>query len=342
MIQASTRPTPSHHRPARGRNAPRAFTLVELLVVIAIIGVLVALLLPAVQAAREAARRTQCTNNLKQHGLALNNFESVKKLYPRGREVCDGAYNNGCGPCFNMTRTLRFRGASSFVMLLPYLEEDNLYMLASIDQPTDYGIWWFNGDNGAAYDWEDQGRLKVVSSRPSVMVCPSDISAPGIDAGLKNNTRAATGSYAGCHGTYGVISKSPWGAGNSTIMKCGNTGMFNYVVHRKRRQITDGLSKTFAFGEVQAADTTEGSNIWTTAGRLCDTLRTTTNAINTPPGTGLRFQEVSGEYRNAAFGSYHSGGALFVFVDGHVEFVDEFIDSRIYNARATVAGDESS
>jgi prepilin-type N-terminal cleavage/methylation domain-containing protein/prepilin-type processing-associated H-X9-DG protein len=340
MIQSSSRFCSRICQPVRDKNTPRAFTLVELLVVIAIIGVLVALLLPAVQAAREAARRSQCTNNLKQHGLALNNFESARKFYPRGREVCDGATNNGCKPCFGMIDSLRFRGASAFVMMLPYLEEDTLYMLATIDQPTDHGIWWGAPAGFPQYDWEDQNRLKVVSARPSVMVCPSDISARGVDAGLKNNTLAATGSYAGCHGTYGVINKSPWGAGNSTIMKCDNTGMFIYVNPRKRRQITDGLSKTFAFGEVQGADTAESSNLWTSGARLCDTLRTTTNAVNTPPGTGLVYTG-DGIPRNAAFGSYHASGALFAFVDGHVEFVDEFIDFNIYNARATIAGNEN-
>ena len=77
--------------PSRTRLATHGFTLVELLVVIAIIGILVALLLPAIQAAREAARRTQCLNNLKQMGLAILNYESSRKCYPRGRWNLDPA-----------------------------------------------------------------------------------------------------------------------------------------------------------------------------------------------------------------------------------------------------------
>ena len=99
----------------RTRNE-RGFTLVELLVVIAIIGILIALLLPAVQAAREAARRSSCTNNLKQLALAMHNHESTYKEYPAGREGCDGACNPKNGP-----------GTSGFVYILPYIEQQNLY-----------------------------------------------------------------------------------------------------------------------------------------------------------------------------------------------------------------------
>ncbi len=92
--------------------------------------------------------------------------------------------------------------------------------------------------------------------------------------------------------------------------------------------------KHFAYGEVQGSNTPQGSNLWTTASRLIDTLRTTTNAVNTPPGTGLTYKESDGVRHNGSFRKLSSGGAHFAFVDGHVDWVDEFIDTRIYSAHA--------
>src|SRR5690349_15987696 len=114
-----------------------AFTLVELLVVIAIIGILVALLLPAIQAAREAARRAQCTNNLKQIGIALLNYESAKKDLPAGRHGCD-LHLASPGVCGCSNDAVKEDGASAFVELLPFMEENALYDLVHYDRG---GLW---------------------------------------------------------------------------------------------------------------------------------------------------------------------------------------------------------
>ena len=123
----------------------RGFTLVELLVVIAIIGILVALLLPAIQAAREAARRTQCTNKMKQIGLAILNYESEKKVLPLAYTPnFSGNQNNGiCGaatPFMNPANGKMHHFVLSFI--LPYMEYQNVY-----DQIDFNKNWWDNTTN---------------------------------------------------------------------------------------------------------------------------------------------------------------------------------------------------
>jgi prepilin-type processing-associated H-X9-DG protein len=307
------------------------------LVVIAIIGTLIALLLPAVQAAREAARRSQCTNNLKQIGLALTNYESAKKKYPQARNG-DGSASNSCKPCAALPDNVQLQGTSGFVLILPFLEESALYQMAKIDGD---GLWyWVNGPRWNA--WQDASRIQVITSRPQVMVCPSDTSEPYFNAkdaaaywGLNDPTiRPAVGSYALNHGTLSPPTVD-------TKMKCGNTGMFLQCVPRTRRQLTDGTSKTFAVGEVMGSSTTDGQNVWTTGERLASCMRTTVNPVNTPPGAPTALPEtVSGVKvtRNAAFGSEHKGGANFVFADGHVVFISENVDLNVYRAASTVAG----
>src|SRR5688572_15377246 len=140
------------------------FTLVELLVVIAIIGVLVALLLPAVQAAREAARRAQCTNHLKQIGLAVHNFHDVNKAFPRSRMVCHhGTWT---------------------VEIWPYLEERNAE-----------AAW----DDQRAYQFQSQ---QNVQTQVAAYYCPSRRSAPQISVGgePRGGFNGALADYAACVG----------------------------------------------------------------------------------------------------------------------------------------------
>jgi prepilin-type N-terminal cleavage/methylation domain-containing protein/prepilin-type processing-associated H-X9-DG protein len=321
------------------------FTLVELLVVIAIIGILVALLLPAVQAAREAARRSQCVNNLKQHGLALLNYESARKIFPAGRHGCGAAYPApdwypGC-----TTKILVEDGGSFFVELLPNLEESALYSMVHYEKG---GI--FNDNAPIINLWPiDPERKQLVSTQLKMMKCPSsnstatsaaDWNPAGYNAGEKI---AALGSYAGCSGTYS------YPADGHLLDQYTNTGMFLFKNGRKLKQITDGTSSTFAVGEVKGEDTDDGWNAWAYAQRDISCLRNSVNPVNSPPGRPNALPLSDCTYAsgnpltpcwNAAFGSNHPGGANFTFVDGHITFINDDIAITVYRALSTIAGNE--
>jgi prepilin-type N-terminal cleavage/methylation domain-containing protein len=151
----------------RGRTRRRGFTLIELLVVIAIIAILIALLVPAVQKVREAAARTQCTNNLKQIGLGCHNFESTfKRLPPLYGGNKDGA-------------SLKFPGVwgSTTVFLLPYIEQDNLYKKMSSGSPAQY----------------DPKTAQAQNSAVPTFTCPAD---PSMSDGIVNGGVLGGSSYA--------------------------------------------------------------------------------------------------------------------------------------------------
>ena len=156
------------------------------------------------------------------------------------------------------------------------------------------------------------------------------------------DTTSSVGSYAAMSGQT-----------NKYLLKnsqCLSNGLFVYKFKRKVKQITDGTSKTIAFGEVQAPDTPHGYNIWTQAFHNGSTMRETVNAINTPPGPvpDLANWKPLSECKyapacwNGAFGSDHGGGALFCFADGHVSFVSEEVSSIIYRNAATYNGGENT
>lgn len=305
-----------------------AFTLVELLVVIAIIGVLVALLLPAVQAARESARRASCTNNLKQIGIGLQNYSDTLRTLPPGRLGCDcnTSVPDGCGTRPSSTRP----GTSGFGLMLPMLEEKPLY-----DQ-----IGWLNGAVAPATGcagvtddtagWNTPTVAAAISARPKVFVCPSDIS----EKKSRVSPSYSTGSYAFMHGTQGPSYTT------SQAMKHRNTGSFVYLAGIRMGEIGDGISNTIFVGEVIDAHIQESSNRWLIAGRHLDSLRSTENPINTKTATGSVLN-LYGYKCSGAFASRHPNGGLFVFGDGHVSFVTDNIAQAVYEALATRNGGEA-
>lgn len=290
------------------------FTLVELLVVIAIIGILVALLLPAVQAAREAARRMKCSNNLKQLGLATANYEGAFRVYPPGRVGCDGITTAPCASDPNYMRV----GSSGFAMMLPFLELQPLY--DNMDFHTGlYSLQFaMNAKNQAG-----------VFQRPPVFVCPSDTAQRDVDMG---GYRAATGSYAMVHGVLGPDQ------GIGANMKVANTGIFMYKTTYAQSDIIDGTSNMFTFGETYDGHLPEVRNIWSVGSRH-ETMRSTVNPPNTKPGLGI-YTSPYGVRLNGAFASRHPQGTMFAFADGHVSFISANITMTVYRALSTRDGRE--
>ncbi|MGE0760959.1 MAG: DUF1559 domain-containing protein [Pirellulaceae bacterium] len=305
-------------RKLRGGALHQGFTLVELLVVIAIIGILVALLLPAVQAAREAARRMQCSNNLKQIALGMQNYLDTYKTFPAGRMGCDGSGPNDCTGGPSHIRS----GTSGFVPLLPFVEAKNLYDGFNFDNAS---LWPTAG--GTTWLTNYPGTRSGIQVRPPVYVCPSDISQPFIANNPTTGVNAATGSY--------VLSAGDQGGGIGANVKYTNTGMFLYPRGVMISEVTDGTSSTFLAGEaLENHLTATGGNIWTVGSRVTHCLRNTFNPLNQKPGTGAGL--VSGA--NGAFGSKHPGGAQFAFVDGHVSFISQTVDFTNYKRLSTREG----
>ncbi|HTU26040.1 MAG TPA: DUF1559 domain-containing protein, partial [Pirellulales bacterium] len=240
------------------------FTLVELLVVIAIIGVLVAILLPAVQQAREAARRGQCSNNLKQCALAVHNFENVHKVYP---------------PSMQWGRVVGITGGSvsTWMRVLPFVEEGGLAAFLTIQSTADLQgesqAAQASGSTTIAASTEDQtlpdGTPLMFAQIPS-FVCPSEINNQGKynSDGSKNSWPT---NYAVNHGPWLVY--DPTGAQNSQ-------GSFNVNGNYGPRVFTDGLTSTLMASEIK---------MWTSvysAGTTGAPMPTSTSTICTLGASG--------------------------------------------------------
>ena len=328
------------------RNRRKAgFTLVELLVVIAIIGILVALLLPAVQAAREAARKMSCGNNLKQLGIAMHNYhETYKRLPPSGSYHWTRQSRNA-HTWYNSSR------GSQLCRLLPFMEEDPIYQKldqneAGTNQMTRFEdqAWGPNGTVGYPRPPQKWVRSEIIDS----YLCPSSNVDPYITGTTPLSDRAIS-CYAPSIGAILMPSRGGWcndypgnvfgtgpaGHGNEA-RGYRTSGCFARGHWAARfRDITDGTAQVIAMGEIMPNKDGHQRNGWLHFNSL---WTATTGPINYPirgiGDVGHQGPGNCGHWNNyqtsLGFKSQHKGGAQFVFGDGSVHLLGETIDYMTY------------
>lgn len=303
------------------------FTLVELLVVIAIIGVLIALLLPAVQQAREAARRIECNNKIKQLGLALHNYHDTYLKFPAGAQMGDGKSTS----CTVGTPT-PVRGIPWTVAILPFLELTNLY-----DQ-VDMSAEFVCSNNEAPTSGANKN---VWRTSVAAFQCPS-FPAEAVD---NNHT-----NY------FGVMGGGNTGLGNCQSSDAGRRFYINGILFQNSRtkfaSIVDGSSNTFLVGETryQLLDGGRSDNHWlgwasTNRGggsAVTGTLAAAQIQINACDGDchGDKYDTTFGSgtipgslgqgIHQRTFGSFHPGGCIFLLGDGSAHFLSETMDLTTY------------
>lgn len=303
-------PTASHPRIIIPQRIPRmaGFTLVELLVVIAIIAMLITMLLPAVQAARESARRAQCLSNMKQVGLALNNYESAHGKYPR-------------------THDSNFWSWITFT--LPYMEEQALHDSFDLD------IW--------AFPQSPNQNTPGLGTTVSVLQCASDPRSELTSDEIHGNHYAYT-NYLGVIGsTAGGKAIDYRGNGmfpSSVYWPTQNAKPVSL------QQVTDGTSKTFAVGERPVIDFWQegfGDMGWWAAGSgdRWPPLGRADNILDS--SEGLRFGSSTADQLDDAFHwwSFHPGGSQYVFVDGSARFISFDVNHHTILAFSSRDGEET-
>jgi prepilin-type N-terminal cleavage/methylation domain-containing protein/prepilin-type processing-associated H-X9-DG protein len=310
------------------RRSARAFTLVELLVVIVIIGILVALLLPAVQAARASARRAHCLNNLRQLGVGLLSYEQAHKQFPAGNEIdlLKLPRNGLCRTSADVAFLNKSAWWSWIVRILPELEETNLYnrFNLNLDAFSDSGM----AANHAAYS-------QVVS----VLACPDDPESHRVGSpkcGGQIWCDQAYTNYLGVTGTQG---------GEKSLQDGYKAdGMFpDTNVHVELRSVTDGASHTLLVGERPVVDffNSEGDFGWWAAGVGFDwpPCGRGDNILDSSDGLRAGDPQTGGDVFH--WWSYHGDGAQFVFVDGAARLLSYSIDYNVLLALSSRNGGES-
>ena len=304
------------------RTRKTGFTLVELLVVIAIIGILIAMLLPAVQQVREAARRINCGNNLRQQVIGLHNYESANERFPPGHLInqswwglpfqiqaapdgyADNTYPNG-GPFW------------SWVMrIAPFVEENNVSSQVNFDAGPDGWPWWQSFPNGQ----------DILSSKSNTFVCPSD------HRGTENWT----------NGTHSVAITSYLGVtGRNTYRESGGQDGMIYVNSATTfAHVVDGSSNTLIIGE--RSPSTNLLYGWQWAGAGDNSLGEADVVLGVherivdwggdPAAAEADYfrpgrSEVEGNIHRFHYWSNHPGGGQWAFVDGSIHFMSYNVDS---------------
>ncbi len=315
------------------KRGPGGFTLVELLVVIAIIGILVALLLPAVQAAREAARRSQCSNNLKQLGLALHNYHDTHRVFPPGSIAT--RLNTANTPPGSM---------SWMPMILPFIEQAPLH-----DQLQPYMV------TVDSKIFPSDLMNTVIES----LVCPSD-PAGGKTTAIHGGGNPPSHDYNdGFCGNYLLCSSGggPSSAPNLEITQANSTnlnGMFYYLSKTRMADVTDGTSNTVMSGEILLVRESTGQRDWrgryyrcdhlsslfstneTPNTKLPDKLRTLDGISNPPVPTTGGLSEPNAIYAR----SRHPGGVQIGLADASVRFVAQTVNLQTWKDLGTRNGGE--
>lgn len=325
----------------------RGFTLVELLVVIAIIGVLIALLLPAVQQAREAARRMHCSNNMKQLGLALHNYVDTHGKLP--------ASSRGYGGCVGTPVNGEIKNAHGLVSLLPFMELKNLYdqfnhtEAYSVSSSTTYQ----RASGTIVGDPITNGNAALAGTVVEAFICPSD-NNPAVGR-LAGAAYGPGGSYTGAATNYDFIVDCSLEFG--TCNGYANTSssrkrMFGADENTSFAEVTDGLSNTFMMGETTKYHVNGGAFAWSYRAWVMTGIDTYYNngiygGINVwhqpavaPTWQSPPFTPIRGRARSwwVPAASLHPGGTHFLMGDGSVHFIPETIDKTSL-ARLTFMAD---
>ena len=303
--------------------ARRALTVVELLVVIAVIGALVALLLPAVQQAREAARAVSCRNHLRQLGLALHGYHDTARVLPYGWDR---------------------RGTLWSMPILPFLEQRPLYETL-LPQRVGRGSWYEDGSPKE----QACGTLLHVYRCPS-MPNRAHIDNSGIPGRVPASYRGNAGSQASSDDTSTIVLP-----GTKSLEMLDQNGIFLACSRVRLADVVDGLSRTIFLGESQTApDFVKDGNamdFWVIGSPQIDGCGcdggTGGTEFSEAVGTAVerlnlrqRDPAASGLLMELSFGSYHPGGAFFTMGDGSVHFLAETIDLPVLQALASRNGGE--